>query len=68
VEVKGAVQKDKLGQKEIVVLLKNQNVKDIKETINKYIQDAPDKQDDLIKRLGSLNDQFHQLWVLLNPS
>jgi len=68
VEVKGSVQTDKLGQKEILLLFKNQNVKDIKEAINKYVQDAPDKDDSLIKRLSALNDQFHEVWVLLNPS
>ena len=67
-EVKGSVQTDKLGQKEILLLFKNQNVKDIKEAINKYIQDAPDKDDSLIKRLSALNDQFHEVWKLLNPS
>jgi hypothetical protein len=68
VEVKGTVQTDKFGQKEILILFKNQNVKDIKEAINKYIQDAPDKEDDLIKRMSSLNDQFHEVWKQLNPS
>lgn len=68
VEVKGQVETDKFGQKEILLLLKNQNVKDIKEAVNKYVQDAPDKEDDLIKRLSALNDQFHSVWVLLNPS
>lgn len=67
-EVKGAVQKDKFGQNEILLLLKNQNVKDIKEAVNKYIQDAPDKEDDLIKRLSALNDQLHEVWKELNPS
>jgi len=68
VEVKGSVQTDKFGQKEILLLFKNQNVKDIKEAINKYVQDAPDKDDSLIKRLSALNDQFHEVWKLLNPS
>jgi hypothetical protein len=68
VEVKGTVQTDKFGQKEILILFKNQNVKDIKETVNKYIQDAPDKEDDLIKRLSALNDQLHNTWKELNPS
>lgn len=67
-EVKGSVQKDKFNQNEILLLLKNQNVKDLKEAVNKYVQDAPDKEDDLIKRLSSLNDQLHEVWKLLNPS
>lgn len=67
-EVKGSVQKDKFGQKEILLLLTNQNIRDIKETVNKYVQDAPDKEDDLIKRLSVLNDRLHDVWVTLNPS
>jgi hypothetical protein len=67
-EVKGQVETDKFGQKEILLLFKNQNIKDIKEAVNKYIQDAPNKDDDLIKRLSSLNDQLHDVWVLMNPS
>ena len=67
-EVKGSVQTDKFGQKEILLLFKNQNVKDIKEAVNKYVQDALDKEDDLIKRLSALNDQLHEVWKLLNPS
>lgn len=67
-EVKGQPQKNKLGQLEILALLSNQNVRDLKETVNKYVQDAPDKDDSLIKRLSTLNDQLHDIWVLLNPS
>jgi hypothetical protein len=68
VEQKGTPEKDKFGQMGILTYLTNQNVKDIKETVNKYIQDAPDKDDDLIKRLSVVNDQLHNVWVLLNPS
>ena len=67
-EVKGQPQKNKLGQLEILLLASNQNVRDLKETVNKYVQDAPDKDDSLIKRLVMLNDQLHSIWVLLNPS
>jgi hypothetical protein len=67
-EVKGQVEIDKFGQKEILLLFKNQNVKDIKEAVNKYVQDAPDKEDDLIKRLSVVNDQLHEIWKSLNPS
>ena len=67
-EVKGQPQKNKLGQLEILLLTSNQNIRDIKETVNKYIQDAPDKDDSLIKRLVTLNDQLHEVWKLLNPS
>ncbi len=67
-EVKGSPQKNKLGQLEIMLLASNQNIRDIKETVNKYIQDAPDKDDSLIKRLITLNDQLHEVWKLLNPS
>jgi hypothetical protein len=67
-EVKGQVETDKFGQKEILLLFKNQNVKDIKEAVNKYVQDAPDKEDDLIKRLSVVNDQLHEIWKSLNPS
>jgi len=67
-EAKAAPEKDKFGQMGMLVWMTNQNVKDIKEAVNKYIQDAPDKEDDLIKRLTVNNDQLHKFWVELNPS
>jgi hypothetical protein len=67
-EIKGAPQKDKIGQLGVMAWLTNQNIRDIKETVNKYVQDAPDKEDDLIKRLTALNDQLHEVWKELNPS
>lgn len=39
------------------------NIKDIKEVINKYIQDTGE--DGLY---SSLRDEFHNLWKQLNPS
>jgi len=68
VETKSAPEKDKFGQMGVLTWLTNQNVRDLKETVNKYIQDAPTKDDDLIKRLVSLNGQLHEIWKLLNPS
>ena len=61
-------EKDKFGQMGILTYLTNQNVRDLKETVNKYIQDAPTKDDDLIKRLIAVNDQLHKIWTELNPS
>jgi len=68
VEAKASPEKDKFGQMGILTYLTNQNVRDLKETVNKYIQDAPDKEDDLIKRLVVVNDQLHKIWTELNPS
>jgi len=68
VETKAAPEKDKFGQMGVLTWVTNQNVRDIKETVNKYIQDALDKEDSLIKRLIVVNDQLHKIWVELNPS
>jgi hypothetical protein len=68
VEVKAAPEKDKFGQMGILTWLTNQNVRDLKEAVNKYIQDAPDPEDALIKRLKVNNDQLHKIWTELNPS
>ena len=66
-ETKAAPEKDKFGQMGVLTWVTNQNVRDIKETVNKYIQDALDKEDSLIKRLIVVNDQLHKIWVELNP-
>jgi len=68
VETKAAPEKDKFGQMGVLTWVTNQNVRDIKETVNKYIQDALDKEDSLIKRLIVVNDQLHKIWTELNPS
>ena len=67
-EAKTSPEKDKFGQMGVLTWLTNQNVRDLKETVNKYIQDAPDKDDDLIKRLVVVNGQLHEIWKSLNPS
>lgn len=67
-ESKASPEKDKLGQLGILTWLTNQDVRDLKETVNKYVQDAPDKDDDLIKRLVIVRDQLHDIWKSLNPS
>ena len=67
-EMKASPEKDKFGQMGVLTWLTNQNVRDLKETVNKYVQDAPDKDDSLIKRLAAVNDQLHQIWKTLNPS
>jgi hypothetical protein len=67
-EAKGSPEKDKFGQMGILAWLTNQNVRDLKEAVNKYIQDAPDPEDQLIKRLKVNNDQLHEFWKTLNPS
>ena len=67
-ETKAAPEKDKFGQMGVLTWVTNQNVRDIKETVNKYIQDALDKEDSLIKRLIVVNDQLHKIWTELNPS
>lgn len=67
-EAKSIPETDKFGKKGILTWLTNQNVKDIKEAVNKYIQDAPDPEDDLIKRLTVDRDQLHEIWKQLNPS
>lgn len=67
-EAKASPEKDKFGQMGILTWLTNQNVRDLKETVNKYIQDAQDKDDSLIKRLVVVNDQLHSIWKELNPS
>ena len=67
-ELKGSPEKDKYGQLGVLAWITNQNVRDIKEAVNKYVQDAPDPEDDLIKRLSVVRDQLHETWKLLNPS
>lgn len=67
-EARASPEKDKFGQMGILAWLTNQNVRDLKETVNKYVQDAPDKENDLIKRLVVVNDQLHEIWKSLNPS
>lgn len=67
-ESKTSPEKDKLGQIGILTWLTNQNVRDLKETVNKYIQDAPDKEDSLILRLVIVRDELHSIWTSLNPS
>lgn len=67
-EAKGAPERDKRGQLGMLMWITNQNIRDIKETVNKYIQDANDPSDDLIKRLVILRDQLHGFWKELNPS
>jgi predicted nucleotidyltransferase len=68
VEAKASPEKDKFGQMGVLTWLTNQNVRDLKETVNKYIQDAPEKDDSLIKRLVFVNYQLHNIWTELNPS
>jgi len=68
VESKGTPEKDKFGNSGMLMWVTNQNVRDLKEAVNKYVQDAPDKNDDLIKRLSKLNDQLHEFWKTMNPS
>jgi len=68
VETKASPEKDKFGQMGVLTWLTNQNVRDLKETVNKYIQDAQDKDDSLIKRLVVVNEQLHEIWKSLNPS
>lgn len=67
-EAKASPEKDKFGQMGVLTWLTNQNVRDLKEAVNKYIQDHPDKEDSLIKRLIAVNDQLHEIWKTLNPS
>ena len=67
-EPKASPEKDKLGQIGILAWLTNQNVRDLKETVNKYIQDASDKEDSLILRLVIVRDELHRIWTELNPS
>ena len=67
-ETKASPEKDKFGQMGVLTWLTNQNVRDLKETVNKYIQDAQDKDDSLIKRLVVVNEQLHEIWKSLNPS
>ena len=67
-ESKASPEKDKFGQMGVLTWLTNQNVRDLKEAVNKYIQDHPDKEDSLIKRLIAVNDQLHSIWTALNPS
>ena len=67
-EPKASPEKDKFGQMGVLTWITNQNVRDLKEAVNKYVQDAPDKDDDLIKRLVVVNDQLHTIWKELNPS
>ena len=67
-EAKGSPEKDKYGQLGILTWVTNQNIRDLKEAVNKYIQDAPDKEDSLIKRLVADNNQLHSIWKTLNPS
>ena len=68
VESKASPEKDKFGQMVVFTWLTNLNVRDLKEAVNKYIQDHPDKEDSLIKRLIVVNDQLHSIWTALNPS
>jgi hypothetical protein len=67
-EAKASPEKDKFGQMGVLTWVTNQNIRDLKEAVNKYVQDAPDKEDSLIKRLLALNDQLHEIWKSLNPS
>lgn len=60
-ETKSAPEKDKFGKMGVLTWITSQNVQDLKETVNKYIQDHPDKEDPLIKRLVALNDQLHEI-------
>ena len=68
VEAKAAVEKDKFGQMGVLTWLTNQNVRDLKEAVNRYVQHASDPEDDLIKRLVVVKDQLHTIWKELNPS
>ena len=68
VEARTSPEKDKLGQLGVFTWVTNQNVRDLKETVNKYIQDAPDADDSLIKRLVVIRNQLHEIWKSLNPS
>lgn len=66
-EGKGTPEKDKFGKKGMLMWVTNQNVIDLKEAVNKYVQDG-NAGEDLIKRLAVINDRLHDFWVQMSPS